>query len=421
MIFKSLVGMEHKSSDFDDLAAYAREAAGVALDTTQIRTYATAVREGYQKNSAVFSAVGQITQGVKRLPWQVYEVDSEGKREPVKNDFNKVLRRPNPEQSGELFFNELSGTYSIGGEAFVLGLWPEGSPQLGVPPREMHLLRPDRIEILVEADTGRPVGFKHTVNGKPKTYSTDEVLQIKNWHPSNDLRGMPPLMAATDDLFANNSSMRWNRKLIKNSAAPSGAVTLPAESKLNDPEYDKFIKRLRAQKQGEDNAGNLMVLEGGATWSQMGLTPKNMDWIKGIKLTRRQIFAVYNVPPELAGDAEGKTYSNYAEARKALYEEAVLPLADVLAGELSRWVFGGDDSLIILYDRTMLEALKSNETEKWARWVGAAKEGVLTANEARGGLGFKDHDDPVADALLIPVNRLPMADLADTGENSDEL
>jgi len=222
-------------------------------------------------------------------------------------------------------------------------------------------------------------------------------------------------------VHANNSSVRWNRKLIRNSAAPSGAMVLPPESKLNDVEYERLVKRMREQKTGPDNAGNWFLLEGGMQWQAMGLTPKNMDWIAGIKLTRRQIFAVYMVPPELAGDAEGKTYSNYAEARKALYEEAVLPLADVLAGELSRWVFGGDDSQIIWYDRTMLEALKANETDKWNRNIGAMKEGAITQNEARERIGFPQSNDPLADVLLVPVNRMPMADLADTGENSDEL
>ncbi len=420
MIFKSLVGMEQKSSNFDDLSAYAREVSGLVMDTQQIKTYATAVREGYQKNSAVFSAVGLITQGVKRLPWLVYKVAADGTREAVKDDFNKVLRRPNPDQSGQSFFEQLSGTYSIGGEGFVLGLWPQGSPQPGVPPREMHLLRPDRTEILVDS-IGHPVGYKHTVAGGSRTYSLEEVLHIKNWNPKDDLRGMPPLMPATDDLLANNSSVRWNRKLIRNSAAPSGAFVLPPEAKLNDPEHAKLVQRIREQKTGEENAGNWMLLEGGMKWEQMGLTPKNMDWIAGIKLTRRQIFSVFSVPAVLAGDSDDATFSNYAEARKALYEEAVLPLADVLAGELSRWVFGGDDSLIIWYDRSILEALKANETEKWERNIGAMKEGAITQNEARERIGFPRSDDPLADVLLVPVNRMPMADLADTGESDDEL
>jgi hypothetical protein len=46
----------------------------------------------------------------------------------------------------------------------------------------------------------------------------------------------------------------------------------------------------------------------------------------GFKIETRSICNALNYPSILANDTEGKTYSNYSEARKSLYVDCVIPI-----------------------------------------------------------------------------------------------
>jgi len=61
--------------------------------------------------------------------------------------------------------------------------------------------------------------------------------------------------------------------------------------------------------QGAMNAGENIFLKGGVKWKPISLSNKDADWLNLIKTYTRQISNVLNIPSELMGDAENKTYS----------------------------------------------------------------------------------------------------------------
>lgn len=106
-------------------------------------------------------------------------------------------------------------------------------------------------------------------------------------------------------------------------------------------------------------------------------------------MNRIEICAAFNVPPEIIGDGQNKTYSNYQEARASFYEETVLPFTgkflDTLNAQLVP-LFG--DDLVLEIDRDKVEALQENTDSKWSRITEAVKEGILSPDEGREELGF---------------------------------
>jgi len=135
-----------------------------------------------------------------------------------------------------------------------------------------------------------------------------------------------------------------------------------------------------------------------------------MNWEGLKKMNRVEICAVFNVPPEIVGDGQNKTYSNYQEARASFYQETVLPFTGHFIDKLNADLvplFG--DNLLLAIDRDKVEALRENADSKYKRVLEAVKEGVLTPDEAREELGYSPKGGD-ADQLRDPsVQKTPEA------------
>jgi hypothetical protein len=130
-------------------------------------------------------------------------------------------------------------------------------------------------------------------------------------------------------------------------------------------------------------------MEGGATWADQGLSPVDMSWEAGQKLSAREIAMGFNIAPELIGDPESKTFSNYGEARKALYEENVLPTADVVRDQMNGWLSPLFDAYMD-YDKDGIEALHENQDSVYDRNNAAFAAGWIKINDARKAANLED-------------------------------
>ena len=221
---------------------------------------------------------------------------------------------------------------------------------------------------------------------------------------------------AARSLDQNNASRAWNVGLLQNGARPSGALI--SQHPLPDDEFERLQEQINSKYVGAHNVGRPMILEGGLDWKEMGLSPQDMNWLEGARLSARELAIVLGVPPEMIGDSANKTYSNYQEARKAFYQETVLPKMDFIRDELNNWLtplFG--ERLYLDYDRDDIEALQEERGAVWSRSIEAVKAGLLTPNEARETMGYEAVEG--GDTLMMPVSMLPMSafDFSDDDED----
>ncbi len=82
----------------------------------------------------------------------------------------------------------------------------------------------------------------------------------------------------------------------------------------------------------------------------------------------RDVALAFGVPPQLLGIPGDNTYSNYQEARLALWEDIVLPLLCHLRDEFNGWLaprFGEGLALDIDLDESPALTLRRERT--WAR------------------------------------------------------
>lgn len=109
-------------------------------------------------------------------------------------------------------------------------------------------------------------------------------------------------------------------------------------SELSDEQFGRLKEMIAEDFTGAANAGKAMILEGGLDWKEISLSPKDMDFIEGKHSAARDIALAFGVPPQLLGIPGDSTYSNLVEARAALWEQTILPLAENTIDHIGRWL-----------------------------------------------------------------------------------
>jgi len=376
--------------------------------------------DAYKMNADVHAVLQQLGSNLAGIPFKVLDTSGDQPEQvDADNALRQLLLQPNPWEAYSDYVEHWVGDMYLGGRSFqratiaTMGGSREAS--------ELVLMRPDNMTVDVNAGAA-PEDVLTYVHGRgkdEKTYTSEEVLPIAFFSPGDEiLVGQSPLSAAIPGISGGTAGRKWNISLLENGAMPSGAVTIP-EGVFLDPEGKQGLReQLRASSQGVSNAGNILLLDGGSEFSQMSLSPADMDWTAGLAMNKRDIATVCKVPSLLVGDNEAKTYANYHEARVALYLEAILPLADRLLDNWNSWLspkFG--DNLVIALDLSDVEALREDVDALWSRvdsftW--------MTPNEKRAAIGLQPFDDPMADVIWTPPNLLPLGLAQSTDEDNSD-
>ena len=400
---------------------------GVGSGDAKNYKYQDLAKEGYLKNAIVYRCVNEISKGAGAVDFMLKNDDMMVEEHPLLD----LLNRPNPLQSSSEFFNSLFGFLLLSGNAYILKVGSEvGSP------RELHLLRPDRIQI---KGGGKPIPdrYEYIVNGRVQNVfdvdqdtGSSEIKHIKLWNPLDDYYGCSPLQAAAEEVDQHNLSSKHNINLLNNGARPSGAVIFKPKDdqgfavNLTESQRQQLLTDLNNRFVGSGNAGRPMLLEGDFDWKEMGLSPKDMDFINLKHMSATDIALCFGVPSQLVGVPDSQTYSNIAEARLALYEETIIPHLKLIQSDLNEWLVPMfSEELEFCYDIDGIPALAERKRKTYENITSAVNTGIMTRNEAREIIGLSPisgGDDLYINAALMPIGSPAVEEPEDPINDEDE-
>ncbi len=383
---------------------------GVGTSKSKNYSYQDLAEEGYMKNSIVFRCVNEIAKGASAVPFMVKAGDQVLDSHPIVT----LLSRPNPLQSHSEFFNSIFGFLLLSGNAYILKVGSE----VGAP-KELHLLRPDRM-VVKGGSNPIPDRYEYVLNGRVQaTYPVEErtgfseVKHVKLWNPLDDFYGLSPMSAAAIEVDQHNMSGKHNINLLSNGARPSGAVVFKPQDdagfavNLTESQRQQLLTDLNNRFSGTANAGRPLLLEGDFDWKEMGLSPKDMDFLNLKQMAATDIAMCFGVPSQLVGVSDAQTYANVAEARLALYEETIIPHLRKLESDFNEWLvpmFG--ENLEFCFDIDKIPALSERTKRIYENVTSAVREGIMTRNEAREAIGLSPIDG--ADDLYISATLFPI-------------
>lgn len=401
--------------------------------------YGTLVTEGFA-NAVVFACISEIMRAAGGVPWQLKQRASSrgGKPQEVSDDHDawKILRRPNPLQAGSTFREGMVGFYYLSGNDFLLRV--STTSRQRERPQELYLLLPDKTRFTPVYDAQHQLiayqYTEHTPTGQPlakrlyalRTFPSKggvvidnttrepdgHLLHVKHFTPTDDWYAFSPVLAAAHSIDNLNAALAWNTALLQQYCRPP--VVLTSEHTIGDKQA--LREQINEIYGGPAGSGRPLLLDGGLKAEKLGLSPAEMDWLKGKEDAGLDICRALNVAPELVGYAGSKTFSNYETARKALYTEVVFPVLGLLASELTEWLLPlYDERLYLDIDRDAVDAIRQ---ERMALFAELSKPGAwwIPVNRKLAMVGLPT-GGPEWDQLWVPNNLVPMALAGEESKN----
>lgn len=426
--------------------------------------YRSLAKASYEKNVLVYSLINKIARAAGGVPWVLMERPQQGSGKgwktrrilteamarkaslyagpnawSVKKNLDQteiedhplltLLQKPNSQMSQSEYVEQLISYWLLSGngyEEFVKIGSQEG-------PVEMWPLRPDRMEIIPTAavkagqlmlpdgtirrfstadqqaakdQDGLVYRYDYRVGGNIQPFDPTSVIHHKFFHPTDDFYGLSPLIVAARAWATDNLANDWNYALLKNEGRPSGALIIPTE--IGEEAYNRMKVEMKDAMSG-GAIGEPLLLEGGMKWEPFGFSPLDLDWEGGKSNLLITLCQAYNTPPEIAGSPDHRTYNSMPEARKAWYNEAVLPLLGAVRDSYNRALvplFGGQYYLDI--DRDQIDALQEDRNQLWLRVKNADH---MSLQEKRRETGFDDmelEDGDMQELLDVPTKLLDL-------------
>jgi len=338
------------------------------------------IKEGYQQNVVVNRAIREVTGAVANLTLEVAR-DNDLIED---HETLALLKNPNPMSGYDGFMRQIFTDYLLHGEMAIVAVG-------GSKPGELWPLSPRHIKIK-PGQGGMPSAYVHELNNIKTVFPVDRIdgssdlFFMKSYNPLDYWRGQSPLMAAAIAADTHNAGMQWNYRLLKNSARPSGILKSPAE--IGREAMGRLREFFKARFQGDGNAGEIPILEGGLEWQAVDTSPRDMDFINTQKETAKLIAAALGVPiPFIDNDAS--TFNNLEVAKERFYTDTVLPLFNEFLAQFSPWIMRRyDPRLELRVDLDQVQALEPQRQRKFDRMLKAKAAGVLTTDEVRAAIGY---------------------------------
>lgn len=366
------------------------------------RNFVAFATEGFQQNPTVRSCVGKVQDAVVTCPIVMRNPDgSVIEKHPLLD----LLNKPNPAQSREEFLADMVGYRLISGEADVWG------NRGGTKVQELWVLRPDWLEPNIAGGVLNNWRYTPITNdarrAAPSTLDAGDVLVWKTFNPFDVWRGFSPLWSAAFAIDTLNEYAKANKALLDNDMRPSGILT--TDQQLADASFKRLKAEMADAYAGAENNRKLMVTEGGLKYQQLGLSPRDMEFITG-KLTNEQdVCKVLGVPGQLIGLSGSQTFANYEQARASFYEDTVIPLTNSALSSIVRWLgpsFQLKPGVTLEVDIEAVAALEPRRAER-NKTLDAMSS--ISINEKRQAMGWDDVDN--GDVVLVQSSMIPL-DLA---------
>lgn len=356
----------------------------------------------------IFSVIMLRARLISRQQIRFYDSDLPVKKEITGGVLPPLLRWVNPFWTRERLLMMTEMCLGLWGEAF----WAVSRGRSGRP-SELWWVKPTQMTPVPHPEKYLAGYLYQPANGgQPIPFATDEVVWMRYPNPLDEFSPLPPLAAARLAADAAGGMMRANKRLFDQGMIFGGIVTPNGDRSTFSTEQAEDLERaLERRHKGADRAHRWGVLRFDASVTQMGVTPRDSEWLAGLNATFRQVCRAYGIPSPLLNDLEHATLANLREFQKALWEHALQPECEFIAAEIREQLaplVPSDGIGHVAFDLSNVPALQESEQAVWDRERGQIEVGSLTINEWRTRRGMP----PVewGDVWWAPVNKAPILD-----------
>ena len=250
----------------------------------------------------------------------------------------------------------------------VVEIWPLRSDKMRAVPDPVSYIR----------------GFVYVAQGRqPISYVPEDVVWIRYFNPLDEYAGLSPIAPLRMSADMGLDGLRASRNALTNDSVPG--MFIETSDTPTDDEVREFYERWESRFKGAGNVRRPALLSGGMKASNLGFSPREMEYIQTMRWSLEDVSRVYGVPKAMIGDVERITFSNFATARRVFWEDTIVPQLMFYTEALNQRLLPsiGEPSLFVEFDTSVVEALREGENDKARRRQMYVSAGIMTVNEVR--------------------------------------
>ena len=388
------------------------------------------------RNSAVASCLAWYGDNSPIPKKRVVRRDKEtGELVPVPDHpLIRVLDRPNPYYNWHDLLKALTLSYRCDGNGFLLISKPIGH----LPGEPVNLWWIDHRRIWPRWSTtgDQYLGWwDYQVDGRIIRLEVDQVIHFRDGvDPHNDRLGLCALKSTLREVCSDNQGASYTSAIMRNMGVVGYAISplSPQDNFGHKDERDEIADSF-VEANGGENSGRPLVASLGMKIDRLGMTPEELALDKIMKIPESRICAAMRLSAMVVGlavGAEQRTFSNYEEARKAAYEDGLIPLQTAFAATINQVLMPllGEPGDVFEFDYDSISFMRENQDAKFDRYGKAYQVyRVITLNMALKALGyapvaggdkFADGSLP-ADGPSVPA-KPPALAIAPPGDQQDD-
>ncbi len=214
----------------------------------------------------------------------------------------------------------------------------------------------------------------------------DEVLHIRG--PSRDgILGVSPIALARGAISLAIQQSEAAAGLMTNAMRPSGLLTYP--ERLSEANRAAVTEATKNRFAGPDNAGRLMVLDGGAKFERIAFTPEDAEFLASRKLANEDVARIFGVPPTAVGITDRATYSNTEQEGRALVQNALGPLAARIEAAIMRCCLTEASRRTYYAEHDLSGLLRGDVKSRFEAYRLGREIGLFSANDLAGWKTFR--------------------------------
>ncbi len=352
--------------------------------------------DGALKIGAVYTAIRIRGGTIASLPLHVYRRTERGREFATRHWAYPLLHdSPNEYHTSYIWREIMSAHLDLWGNFYSRIEWLKNGSAGALLPLMPWDVEPYR------TDTGAQLYHVQLPGGGSERLPAEEVIHIPGLG-YDGVKGLSVIGYQKEALGLNKAMETFSASFFKNGAKPGAILETPGRM---NPEAQKSLASSLIEKFGKvDDSFKVLVLEEGSKLHTYTMPLAEAELLNSRKMSRSEIFAMYGVPPHLAGDTERQTsWGTGLEQMDVGYaKHTITPICVKIEQELNRKLFGRGSGL---YCKFSMEGLMRGDFKSRMEGYRIAVGGpFITRAEVREIEDWNVSAEPGMDKVLTPLN-----------------
>jgi HK97 family phage portal protein len=358
---------------------------------------------------AISGAVNFLSRTLASLPVDVYQVDAEGKKEPVGGDLVGLLNEAVNSETSSFDWRKYSFDQTFtGGRQFsfidrnamgrVIAIWPL-----------------DPLLVTVERFSG-VTRYKYRENSRSVTYEAGDVIDLAFSLKSDNLTHRSPIQSNAEVVSMAIAATKFGGAHFRGGGVPPFAIKgnfqAPGAMERAAEDLEQAVRRAARENR------QALVLPAGLDIVPIGQDAQKAQLIETQRFLVEQIARIYGLPPVFLQDLTHGTFSNTEQQDLHLVKHCLRAWVKQWEDQINLKLFGWRNRRVFV-KMNMDGLLRGDFKTRMDGYAQGVQHGLLTPNEGRALEGRPRVDG--GDQLFMQGAMLPIEQLGagNGGGNGD--